>query len=227
MAATLRERPGRAAVRQTRRRSPGVRNDRESFQKHRGGALILLMLPGLAYFLVFTTAPCSATSSPSRTTCPSTDSGAAPGSASATSSGCSATPSSGTRSSTPSGSPYSSSSSPFPYRCPRHPHRAGRQHPCHRTCPGAQRLRRALRHPSGHRPAPRRHPVAGHPGRPDRGSGRPRGPVRPAHRHPGDTDGRRRGGDLLPGRDRIARDTPTLKGTGARDGGGAGCSSSR
>lgn len=53
MAAMLRERPGRAAVGQTRRRSPGVRNDRKGFQRRRSGTLILLMLPGLAYFLVF------------------------------------------------------------------------------------------------------------------------------------------------------------------------------
>lgn len=53
MAALMRETPGSAAIADGRSPSSATPSKRKGFQGRRGGALFLLMVPGLAYFLVF------------------------------------------------------------------------------------------------------------------------------------------------------------------------------
>lgn len=53
MAALLRERAGKTTATAARRRPPGARTKWKGFQRRHSRTLFLLMLPGLAYFLVF------------------------------------------------------------------------------------------------------------------------------------------------------------------------------
>ncbi len=53
MAALIRELPGKTASEDGRGRTPGAPTERKGFRKRRSWALLALMVPGLAYFLVF------------------------------------------------------------------------------------------------------------------------------------------------------------------------------